>query len=138
LNKLVHDKNLSKNVNFLGQKDIYSIINEYENSDIGIFLSAEETFGLVPLEMLASGLPVVCSETGIMSDLCKNNITLDSLEIVNADHYQDIAKRVLSLVRHCKQTTLNKSTHFIKKNFSTSVISKAYELEYQQILGHRK
>jgi glycosyltransferase involved in cell wall biosynthesis len=41
----------------------------YENTDLAIWASTCETFGLILLESMASGLPIACSNRGPMSEI---------------------------------------------------------------------
>lgn len=64
----IKEKKLEDRIRFLGRKNTFDIASIYQNSDIGVFLSEEETFGLAPLEMLASGLPVIATPVGILAE----------------------------------------------------------------------
>ncbi|BBM66530.1 glycosyl transferase family 1 [Vibrio alfacsensis] len=68
LHDLIEKENASQYITFVGSKNTGEIKELYENSHIGIFLSSEETFGLAPLEMLASGLPTISSSVGIIEE----------------------------------------------------------------------
>lgn len=68
LKKQVASLGLENNVAFLGKLNKTQIIQQYLNADLGVFTSSEETFGLVPLEMLAVGLPLITTEVGILQD----------------------------------------------------------------------
>ncbi len=94
LKSIISKYGLENNVNFVGQKKTKEIIDIYNTSDIGIFLSEEETFGLAPLEMLAVGLPVIASNTGIMSDFFKRNLSFNNLKIVQFGDHEEIAKLI--------------------------------------------
>ncbi|WP_052224708.1 VpsD family glycosyltransferase [Pseudomonas lactis] len=64
----IRESKLEGRVSFLGRKNTFDVANIYKNSDFGVFLSDEETFGLAPLEMLASGLPIIATPVGILSE----------------------------------------------------------------------
>lgn len=68
LKKQIASLGLENNVAFLGKLNKTQIIQQYLNADLGVFTSSEETFGLVPLEMLAVGLPLITTEVGILED----------------------------------------------------------------------
>ncbi|BED88887.1 glycosyl transferase family 1 [Pseudoalteromonas sp. MM1] len=68
LKKQVASLGLENNVTFLGKLNKTQIVQQYLNADLGVFTSSEETFGLVPLEMLAVGLPLITTEVGILED----------------------------------------------------------------------
>lgn len=66
--KQVASLELENKVKFMGKLKKTQIVQQYLNADVGIFTSSEETFGLVPLEMLAVGLPLITTEVGILED----------------------------------------------------------------------
>ena len=68
LKKQAASLGLENNVTFLGKLNKTQIVQQYLNADLGVFTSSEETFGLVPLEMLAVGLPLLTTEVGILED----------------------------------------------------------------------
>ncbi len=59
---------------FTGYLDYDKVIKAYYASDIFVFSSITETQGLVILEAMASGLPVVAIEDDAISDFVKNGI----------------------------------------------------------------
>ncbi|NWL16057.1 glycosyltransferase family 4 protein [Pseudoalteromonas sp. Scap03] len=68
IKKQVVSLGLENNVTFFGKLNKAQIIQQYTNADLGVFTSGEETFGLVPLEMLAVGLPLITTKVGILED----------------------------------------------------------------------
>ncbi|MDA0127937.1 VpsD family glycosyltransferase [Vibrio sp. MarTm2] len=94
----INDSHLSDYISFVGSKNTDEIIGYYQRSDIGIFLSKEETFGLVPLEMLASGLPVICTKTGVIGDIYKATRN-SSIKVVDENDYQSIIEHALALTK---------------------------------------
>ncbi|MCD4670530.1 MAG: glycosyltransferase family 4 protein [Actinomycetia bacterium] len=53
-------------------KDLHDI---YSNSDIFILASTHESFGIVLIEAMASGLPIIVSNIASVKNIVKNNIT---------------------------------------------------------------
>ena len=68
-------KGISDMVTFLGKKDQDTLQYYYSAADIAIVPSQYESFGLVALEAMACGTPVVASETGGLAFLVKNGET---------------------------------------------------------------
>jgi len=52
-----------------GTVPYYHLHRVYENSDIGLFASSCETFGIILLEAMAAGLPISCSDRGPMPEV---------------------------------------------------------------------
>ncbi len=49
-------------IGYIGDRQ--ALARLYASADVFVFPSAQEPYGLVPLEALASGLPVVCPNSG--------------------------------------------------------------------------
>ena len=130
LKNLIATKGLVKEIEFLGAKKTEEIVNIYQKCDIGIFLSSEETFGLVPIEMLAANLPVQCLNTGVISDLNNNNKKRAGIYIYNTVNTTDIAKDTVFL----KSNTDKVSNQFIHELFSVRKVVNDYENLYKEIL----
>ena len=56
-------------VSYLGESDYTSIHELYTDADIGIWASTCETFGLISVEMLAAGLPILSSNIDPMPEI---------------------------------------------------------------------
>lgn len=67
-------KNTYKNVKFCGELSPECVANELRNSDIFVFPSKNDTFGLVMLEANACGLPVVGYPVTGPKDWVKNGV----------------------------------------------------------------
>jgi glycosyltransferase involved in cell wall biosynthesis len=132
LKTLIQDRRVQNEVIFLGSKTTAEIVRIYASASVGLFLSEEETFGLVPLEMLASSLPVIATETGIMTDFNNANIDIAGLTVVNQDNYQFIANNIIDIQSNRKLI----ASDYIRDNFSVASIIESYENEYRRILKH--
>ncbi len=130
LNTTIENYQLSNQITFSGKMTTDEIIERYLQSDVGLFLSAEETFGLVPIEMLATGLPVICTDTGIISDLNNREVKLPFLNISNANDYDNICH----LINTAKGIDINDAKLFIRNNFSAESIIADYEVIYTKEL----
>ncbi len=61
------------NIIFTGPKRGQELAEIYASADAFVFPSGTETFGNVLLEAMASGLPVICANTGGVTDFTENN-----------------------------------------------------------------
>lgn len=64
LEKLISDKNLNDKVHLVGQKNKNQIIDIFDSSDCFVLSSKKETFGVVAIEALSRGLPVISTRCG--------------------------------------------------------------------------
>lgn len=69
-------RNLPSYVEYYQNPSKKEIVNLYSMSDIFIFPSIEEGWGLTPLEAMACGCVVVGTETGFVLDFGKNNYNM--------------------------------------------------------------
>lgn len=79
-------KNNIKNIIFLGQCNREEIANIMNNSDCFVLSSKFETFGVVLVEALASGLPLVATRCGGPEDIVKDENGI----LVNVDNINDL------------------------------------------------
>lgn len=134
LHEFIRLNNLADHVVFTGHKNTNEIIEIYNKSDLGLFLSEEETFGLVPLEMLANGLPVIASKTGIMKDLIMEEKYIQNLAIVEYSDYEKVTNEIISL--RCINDFSSDQLPALQVNelFSVNSIVNQYETTYNELL----
>ena len=130
LKNSIASKGLVKEVEFLGAKKTEEIVNIYKKCDIGMFLSSEETFGLVPIEMLAANLPVQCLNTGVISDL-NDSKEKAGLCIYNTVNSSKIAKDAVFL----KSNKVKVNNDFIHELFSVGKVINDYENLYKKTIS---
>jgi 1,2-diacylglycerol 3-alpha-glucosyltransferase len=73
LEKMVEEFKIKDSVIFTGLVDKEEIINLYQASDIFVFASLTETQGLVAVEAMAAGNPVVAVKASGIEDIVKNS-----------------------------------------------------------------
>lgn len=108
----------SDRVNYLGQiADRSKLIEIYKSSDIFIMTSTRETFGLVYIEAMSQGLPVIYSKnTGIDGVFEAGSVgfsvtpgsvseMMNSIDKILSD-YQDISKRCITEARKFNWTSI--------------------------------
>ena len=67
-------KYMLKNVHFLGYLDISDLRKLYSSADVSIVPSRREPFGLVAIEALACGCPVVATNQGGLPDIINSDV----------------------------------------------------------------
>ena len=90
----------SLTVNFLGNCDVDQLRNAYGTADISVFPTFADEWGLVPIEAMASGLPVLGSIHAQSVEACcvdsENSWTFDPN---SSDQIHDAIERALSCSR---------------------------------------
>ena len=95
LQELRHQLGLDALVAFVGSKDQMILPNYYAASEIVVMPSHYESFGLVALEAMAMGTPVIASEVGGLAHLVKDGVT--GYHIPSRDA-QALAQRIFDLL----------------------------------------
>ena len=126
--------NISKRVHFLGyRRDMPQI---QRASDLFVFPSRYEPFGLVVIEAMASGLPVITATTTGAADLVNPDcgIVLDDCDDVNA--LAD-ALGLLNSDRSLRQQ-MGKVARTIAEQHSWSTMAQTYLNIFEELITHEK
>lgn len=131
LQNLIDKLNLREQIKLLGLKTREEIANEFCQSDVMVISSRFESFGVVGIEALASGLPVVATDCGGPKDF------------INADNGILIPKNdTLALTEaliNIRKNILNYNKQNIAKNciklFSPEVIAKKLLEIYESVIN---
>jgi D-inositol-3-phosphate glycosyltransferase len=91
LRRLVHEHRMEANVNFVGSLDQENLALYYAAADVCAVPSLTESFGLVALEAMACGTPVVGTRVGGLQTLIEHG---DSGLLVPAGDYQALADAI--------------------------------------------
>lgn len=102
----VNENNLQDIVTFWGRLDRNQILNVFQQSDCFALVSAVETFGVVYVEAMASGLPVIATRCGGPEDFVNENNGIlidvdDRKALINAIKYmaQNINKYDRAMIK---------------------------------------
>lgn len=93
--RLAEEKNLTKSVNFLGKVSDEELRKQYASNDIFIFPNHMQTWGLVVMEAMASGLSVIVSKTTGASEVLTDG---ENALLVNPKSPGEIAAAIKRLV----------------------------------------
>jgi D-inositol-3-phosphate glycosyltransferase len=91
LRRLVHEHRMEANVNFVGSLDQENLALYYAAADVCAVPSLTESFGLVALEAMACGTPVVGTRVGGLQTLIEHG---ESGLLVPAGDYQALADAI--------------------------------------------
>lgn len=127
---LVKELGLQDRVIFFGQSNEIDKILCF--SDLFLLPSETESFGLAALEAMASGVPVVSSNTGGIPEVNKQGITGLLSDVGDIDK---MAKDAITILKD--DTTLNTYKHNAKeeaKNYDIYTVVTQYEAIYEEVL----
>lgn len=129
LESLISQWGLHENVQFMGGLTQKEIALQYSKADVGIFLSEQETFGLVPLEMILAGLPLVATPVGVLGEM--KNIFVD-LGVVF--YSKENEKNIAMKIEEIKSIDVREAQDFLHKIFSPEFILSEYENTYDKLM----
>lgn len=93
---LSRELKLSKKIKFTGQISDDDLIHYYQESKILILNSKQEPFGLVAVEAMATGTPVIVNSSGGVAEIVKSGETGFAIKPTNAEILQEKVKILLS------------------------------------------
>ncbi len=95
LRRLVHAHRMEDNVDFVGSQDQERLALYYAAADVCAVPSLTESFGLVALESMACGTPVVATRVGGLQTVVEDG---SSGLLVAAGDYQALAEAILAVL----------------------------------------
>jgi glycosyltransferase involved in cell wall biosynthesis len=75
LERLARDLAIADRVHFLGYLPLHDLTAEYRNAAVFALPTAQEGFGIVFLEAMASSLPVVAARAGAVPEVVREGVT---------------------------------------------------------------
>ena len=120
---------IQKNVEFMGYLPDSEMQKQYSKASIFVSPSRYEGFGIVLLEALASGLPLVATNTGISSKVIeenKNGFLVD---------YDNMGDAILKLLRDKKlRSRMGQRSREIARDYSWSSAAKRMISIYEELI----
>lgn len=107
LKSFVVKNKLQNDVVFFPHKSKQELKEFYKNADVFVYPSIYESFGQPVLEAGASGLPVLCSEIGIVADLFEKK---DQQDVLITQDAKQIAQKIEAMFDPELRRRLSKNT----------------------------
>lgn len=104
----------TKNLYFIGHKSQKRLKELYNISDVFAMPSRMEAFGLVAVEALACGTPVVCSNTGGMKEYINSKVG----KVVKSDDIQGLAKGLIEVLNNLEKYNKEDLCNYAQENFA--------------------
>lgn len=130
IHRYINSTGLSDSVRFLGKQE--RVIELLSVSDLCLLPSEKESFGLVALEAMACGVPVVASETGGLPEIIRDGENGFLLPVGNT---QSMAERALAVLQN-EASWLEMSRRgasFAAEFFHIDKIVQEYEKAYTEL-----
>ena len=119
LKQLVSALNVKRNVIFTGRLNEVDLKNAYHAADVNLLPSTLESFGLTPLEALASNtISIVSNETGVSEYLQRYNIGY----VMGSKTSSELVKQILHIYRKTSEVEekVKKARDILQTQFSWS------------------
>ncbi|MCL4425711.1 MAG: glycosyltransferase family 4 protein [Firmicutes bacterium] len=125
---------IHQQVYFTGYVDEETKARLYRVADVAVFPSLYEPFGIVALEAMAAGVPVVTSNAGGLKEIVEHE--KDGLRTVTGSSYY-LAEAVLRLLQNPELGAglAEKARQKVQKGFSWSNIAKSTIQVYKEVLS---
>lgn len=134
LEKLATELKLDS-VYFLGAQSHEQMVKLFNIADVVAMPSVFEAFGLVALEALACGVPVIAGDVGGFSQIVNNEVGY----LMKPGDYETLAEKVTTFIRDgFKEKVKDKAAAYIRKNFSWESTVANIKKIYEQVLGGYK
>jgi phosphatidylinositol alpha-mannosyltransferase len=114
-----------------GTGDLGDVPDRYRAATISVLPSVDEAFGLVLVESLACGVPVVCSRSGGMPEI----VTEDVGRLATPDDPADLARAVLEAVALAGQPGIGAACVARAAHWDWSRVGPQHELAYARARG---
>jgi D-inositol-3-phosphate glycosyltransferase len=133
LKDLCHRHGLDDLVTFLGKKDQDSLPYYYSAAEAVVVPSHYESFGMVALEAMACGTPVVASQVGGLAYLVKDGVT--GYTVPSSD-VEALAHRLGDLIMNKSlRDRLGQQAAGEAQRFSWDIIARQIRAQYQEVLA---
>lgn len=133
LEAFVRDNNLSDQVRFVGRVPHREIVPLYHRAHVYVLPSLNEGMSNNVLEALASGLPIVTTDTGGTRELVEDGMNGCIIRMRDAEH---IAEKLSFLASHPKETeAYGKESRRRAEALGWNEVAKEYRKEYEEATG---
>jgi D-inositol-3-phosphate glycosyltransferase len=132
LRSIVEELGLEDKVVFLGAKKQKYLRRYYSTADVCAVPSYYEPFGIVPLEAMACGTPVVASKTGGLQYTVKHGKTG---YLAKPRDYHDLAEKIKQVLKNGKPFYKDQCLARIHKHFEWEGIADQYQQFFNQFVN---
>jgi L-malate glycosyltransferase len=134
LQKRVQEKNLDKKITFPGKLNRQQILDAFHNADAFVLPSRFEAFGIVFIEAMSCGLPVIAGRSGGPESF----ITPQTGTIVNPDEPESLANAIYEMRNNNREYSAAHIRDYAVNTFSRPIIARKYTELYNTIIERRK
>lgn len=129
--RLAADLSIAGRVAFLGQRTKEETARYMQNCDFLVSASLFETFGVVLAEALASGKPVVATDSGGPADFVTSEVGL----LVPPRDVTALADAIGYMLDHCRNYPPARLAEYSRARFAPDVVGHILDCVYREVLA---
>lgn len=133
LKSLAKELGVEKQVFFTGRLDRNSVVHELQKSNVFVLASDYETFGVVYIESLACGIPVIGTRNGGADDIIDD----DNGILVDTDNMQQLADAMSYLHRNIAKYDTKYLAKRCEEQYGKDAVCSMIIREYKKIVEER-
>jgi L-malate glycosyltransferase len=130
LHKLAYNLNVHRNIDFLGPLDRDEVIHQMSQCDAFVLASRHETFGIVYLEAMACGKPVIMTDTDAHLTIVQPSTGI----VVPRENIDELATAMIELIQNRDSYHSDMIRSYCANHFSSNVIINRIVECYDEVL----
>ena len=134
LQREINTSNLQNNIVLLGQKNKQEIVQLLQQSDLFVLPSRSETFGVVYIEAMACGLPIIATDCGGPRDI----VTKDNGLLIPNEDVDALGEAILYMVENIDKYDRKAIAEDCQARFSPKVIAKQLTQIFEDTIKNAK
>lgn len=131
LEELTKELGLTKNIFFLGELDREEVKYNMKNSDVFVLASRIETFGVVFIEAMIQGKPVIGTKTGGPDTFITDKVGLT----VDIDDIDQLSMAINSIYKKYDRYDKEYIKNYCVNSFSEDVVVNKLQSIYNEVVG---
>ena len=128
--KMAKDLDIESECNFYGEITPNEIADFYSKLDLFVLPSRSETFGIVLIEAMACGIPVIATRCGGPQEI----VTPSTGILVQTDNAEELRTAILSISQSIGSYSRETIRNYANDNFGKETFVKRLSILYEEIL----